>query len=137
MKRRWWSAVSALSPTGAGGYLGAAATADQVVGDDPLAAIRRFRDAALGALTGTGDPLITTVAGGMRLSDYLPTRIFELAVHSVDLARATGQPDALPPAVCDSAMQVAVAISARRGEGQSVLLALTGREPLPDGYSVV
>ncbi len=30
--------LSALSPTGAGGYLGAAATPDQVVGDDPLAA---------------------------------------------------------------------------------------------------
>lgn len=127
----------ALTMTDPASIQARAEQAAQALGDDPPTAIRRFRDAALGALTGTGDPLITTVAGGMRLSDYLPTRIFELAVHSVDLARATGQPDALPAAVCDSAVQVAVAIGARRGEGQSVLLALTGREPLPDGYSVV
>ena len=57
------------------------------LGEDPLAAIRAFRDAALDALASEGDPLITTVAGGMLLSDYLPTRIVELAVHSVDLAR--------------------------------------------------
>lgn len=107
------------------------------LGEDPLAAIRAFRDAALDALASEGDPLITTVAGGMLLSDYLPTRIVELAVHSVDLARATGQATELPAAVCDSALQVAVAAAGRRGQGQSVLLALTGRKPLPDGFSVV
>src|SRR5215217_5755229 len=29
-----------------------------------------------------GTELLTTVAGGMRLVDYLPTRIFELVVHT-------------------------------------------------------
>lgn len=37
-----------------------------------------------------GTELVTTVAGGMRLADYLPTRVFELVVHTLDLAAALG-----------------------------------------------
>jgi hypothetical protein len=31
--------------------------------------------------------LVSTPVGGMRLIDYLPSRIFELAVHTLDIAR--------------------------------------------------
>ena len=45
------------------------------------------------------DPLITVIGGlGIRLHTYLPTRIFELAVHSLDIVRATGIEFRLPPA---------------------------------------
>ena len=37
-----------------------------------------------------GTELMTTIAGGMRLSNYLPTRTFELAVHTADLTTALG-----------------------------------------------
>ena len=111
--------------------------AARALGEDPPAAIRKFRDGALAALMDAGDPLISTAAGGMRLSDYLPTRIFELVVHSVDLAQATGQSDTLPDDICRSALAVAVEVAIRRGEGQPVLLALTGRTPLSSGFSVV
>jgi uncharacterized protein (TIGR03083 family) len=111
--------------------------AARALGENPPAAIRKFRDGALEALMNAGDPLISTAAGGMRLSDYLPTRIFELVVHSVDLARATGQSDSLPADICRSALAVAVEVAIRRGDGQSMLLALTGRTPLSSGFSVV
>ena len=38
------------------------------------------------------DPVISTIFGGMRLSDYLPTRTFELVVHGLDIARAAQLP---------------------------------------------
>jgi len=39
-----------------------------------------------------GCELVTTIAGGMRLADYLPIRTFELAVHTADLATALKDP---------------------------------------------
>jgi len=41
---------------------------------------------------GRADPeaLITTIGGGMRVRTYLPTRTFELVVHSLDISAATG-----------------------------------------------
>lgn len=127
----------ALQLTDASSIHARAEQAARALGENPPAAIRTFRDAALEALMDGGDPLISTAAGGMRLSDYLPTRIFELVVHSVDLARATGQPDTLPDDICRSALEVAIEVAIRRGDGQSVLLALTGRTPLSSGFSVV
>ena len=41
--------------------------AARALGEDPLAAIRKFRDAAVEAVMNAGDPLISTAAGGMRL----------------------------------------------------------------------
>jgi uncharacterized protein (TIGR03083 family) len=106
------------------------------LGDDPLQAIGELQDRAATAL-GTDDRLITTIAGGMRLSDYLPTRIFELGVHSIDLARAIGVPEALPPEIVEHVLALSVEIAQRRGDSQALLVALTGRGPLPPGYSIV
>ncbi|AQT83067.1 hypothetical protein B1R94_24160 [Mycolicibacterium litorale] len=114
-----------------------AARAADALGDRPADVIPDLRDRAVATAGSIGDPLIQTIAGGMRLSDYLPTRIFELAVHSIDLARATGQPDTLPAEVAFSAQALAAAIADRRGDAQTLLLALTGRAPLPAGFSVV
>jgi hypothetical protein len=83
------------------------------------------------------DVIVTTAGGGMRVSDYLPTRTFELTVHSLDIARATGL-DFTPPtdALADT-LALASASALRQGLGTDVLLALTGRRPLPEGVSVV
>ena len=55
---------------------------------------RRSTDSSPGdgrARRTAGDPLIGVIGGlGMRLHTYLPTRTFELAVHGLDIARATG-----------------------------------------------
>ncbi|CAI9416011.1 maleylpyruvate isomerase N-terminal domain-containing protein [Nocardioides sp. T2.26MG-1] len=109
------------------------------LGDDPVASLREARDEAemaLDLLEGA-DPVVETAAGGMRVSDYLPTRTFELTVHSLDIARATGL-DFTPPAeALADTLALAGASALRLGLGVDVLLALTGRRPLPPGTSVV
>ena len=108
------------------------------LGDDPAAAFRaRLADAAA-ALDGAGDDdLLTTIAGGMRLAAYLPTRTFELVVHGADLAAATGIPVAFPAEVLAEATTLAARIAVELGKGPAVLAALTGRSGLPVGFSVV
>jgi uncharacterized protein (TIGR03083 family) len=114
--------------------------AGEALGDDPSAALQEWYAAALAALDGLGpedDPVVETAAGGMRVSDYLPTRTFELTVHSLDVARATGVEHTPPEAALGQSLAIAAASALRRGLGPAVLLALTGREPLPAGCSVV
>jgi uncharacterized protein (TIGR03083 family) len=69
------------------------------LGDDPAAAVEALRSAALADVAAAGDPLIAVIGGlGIRLSNYLPTRTFELVVHGLDIARATGLEFTAPPA---------------------------------------
>jgi uncharacterized protein (TIGR03083 family) len=81
--------------------------------------------------------LLTTVAGGMPLAAYLRTRVFELVVHGLDIARAAGVPARLPDAVVADAVQLAGQVAVLTGRGEEVLLALTGRARLPAHFSVV
>lgn len=112
--------------------------AGAALGDDPLATLRLLKadaDTALDALD--GDPVVETIVGGMRVSDYLPTRTFELTVHSLDLARATGLGFAPPRAALAESLALASASAVELGMGADVLLSLTGRQPLPPNCSVV
>lgn len=85
-----------------------------------------------------GDPVISVIGGlGIRLSHYLQTRIFELAVHGMDIARAAGVDAALPTDVLEEATLLATRVAVRLGQGETVLSALTGRVALPPAYSVV
>jgi uncharacterized protein (TIGR03083 family) len=80
---------------------------------------------------------LTTIAGGMLLGEYLRTRTFELVVHSLDIATATGLQVHFPPIVLADALLLAGEIAVERAEASTVLLALTGRGRLPDGFSLV
>jgi len=112
--------------------------AGAALGDDPAAAFRALRDDAADVLGRTGDDeVVPTVAGGMRVRDYLPTRIFELAVHGADIGAATGLPVAFAPAVLADAAVLAARVSVELGRGPELLAALTGRGALPPGFSVV
>lgn len=114
--------------------------AGEALGDDPSAALQEWYAAAQLALDGLGpaeDPVVETAAGGMRVSDYLPTRTFELTVHSMDIGRATGLEHRPPEAALAESLSIAASSALRQGLGPAVLLALTGRERLPDGCSVV
>jgi len=108
------------------------------LGEDPAATVTDLVERVLPRAAGAGDPLIETIAGGMRLHSYLPTRTFELVVHVGDITRATGltAPD-WPEAVWLEAVSLAARAAAVQGHGAQVLAALTGREPLPGGFSVV
>jgi hypothetical protein len=108
------------------------------LGGDPAAKIGELVDHALADLDGAGDPLITVIGGlGIRLSSYLPTRIFELTVHSLDISRATSIAFTPPDEALQSATVLAVQIAALTGQAESVLLALTGRHRLAMHFSVV
>lgn len=112
--------------------------AGRALGDDPVAAVDRLAERALADVQNAGDPVISVIDGlGIRLSHYLQTRVFELAVHGVDIARAAGCEFELPAEVAEEATVLAARVAVRLGRGETVLAALTGRTALPPAFSVV
>ena len=112
--------------------------AGAALGDDPATAFRTLLVEATAALDGaTDDDVVPTIAGGMRVGSYLPTRTFELAVHGLDIAAAIGLPVAFAPAVLAEAAVLAARVAVALDHGPAVLAALTGRTALPGGFSVV
>ncbi|GAA1121167.1 maleylpyruvate isomerase N-terminal domain-containing protein [Citricoccus alkalitolerans] len=113
--------------------------AGEALGREPLSVIERDRTEVLALLESTGlDAELRTPAGTMTLAGYLATRIFELTVHTMDMARATGQamPTALAPVV-PRVVRLAADLAVARGAGVVVAEALTGRGPLSDGFTVL
>jgi hypothetical protein len=112
----------------AGGALGAApATAVAEIADRVLALV----------VSADGSELVTTIAGGMRLRDYLPTRTFELAVHTADLATSLGVPPDVPATAAVEALRLVADLAVAGGRAGPLLLAATGRPGLPPGFSVL
>jgi uncharacterized protein (TIGR03083 family) len=110
--------------------------AGAALGDDPAASVRDLAEEVLAKVAAFGDGyVLTTIAGPMRLVDYLPTRTFELVVHGLDIGRATGLDPAYPEPLVAQAVALAGQVAVRTGRGPDLLLALTGRQPL--GFSVV
>ena len=73
--------------------------AGAALGPDPAAAVAMIAGRVVPLVDACdGTEILTTIAGGMRLADYLPTRTFELAVHTADLATALGLPLDVPEA---------------------------------------
>ncbi|WP_082690961.1 maleylpyruvate isomerase N-terminal domain-containing protein [Mycobacterium sp. GA-1199] len=107
------------------------------LGEDPAAAVADLVSRALARLETVGDPLIRVLGGlGIRLRTYLPTRTFELAVHSLDIARAVDLSFTLPGSVLEEALVLAARMAAEQ-QGETVLMALTGRDSLPPSFSIV
>ncbi|GAA2729067.1 maleylpyruvate isomerase N-terminal domain-containing protein [Cellulomonas aerilata] len=108
------------------------------LGEDPAGAVAAIAARVVPLVDGS-DPaaLLTTVAGGMRLADYLPTRTFELVVHTTDLAAALSVPAAVPPVAATQALHLVAALAVEDGHAAPLLLAVTGRAPLPPGFSVL
>lgn len=108
------------------------------LGADPVATVDRLVARALADVENAGDPVISVIGGlGIRLSHYLQTRVFELAVHGLDIARAAGLEFDLPTDAVEQAAVLATRVAVRLGQGEAVLTALTGRSALPPEYSVV
>ena len=108
------------------------------LGDDPAAAVEELVSGVTSDLATVDNPLIEVIGGlGIRLHTYLPTRVFELAVHGMDIARALDMPFPLPEAVLAEALDVATRTAIATGQGEAVLMALTGRSALPPSFSVV
>ena len=111
------------------------------LGDDPLQTIAQLTETVTSVLAETPDDArVATPFGTLPLDAYLDTKIFELVVHTLDICAAAGialDPPAEPLA---AALRVTLQIAGRRTnlpESAVLLRALTGRAPLPDGYSVI
>ncbi|UIJ35689.1 maleylpyruvate isomerase N-terminal domain-containing protein [Allobranchiibius sp. GilTou73] len=112
--------------------------AGRALGDDPAAGFGALVD-QVGAELASADPaaVITTIAGGMTVDAYLPTRTFELVVHGLDIGAAADLPTTFTPASLNETCALAGRIAARAGRGPQMLRALTGRADLPPGFSIV
>jgi uncharacterized protein (TIGR03083 family) len=108
------------------------------LGDDPPAKLRESVERVTGVLDSLADPLvIRSQAGAIRLEDYLATRVVELLVHTLDIAAAAGLSMEPPPLAMDMVLNVLSELAVVKGTAPEVALALTGRRPLPDGFSVL
>jgi hypothetical protein len=112
--------------------------AGAALGADPAAAVAAIATRVLPLLGATdGSELLTTIAGGMRLSDYLPTRTFELVVHTCDLAAALAMPVEPPQVAAAEALRLVAGLAVAEGRAGTLLLAATGRASTPTGFSVL
>ena len=80
------------------------------LGEDPPAAIGELATRVLAVVAATPDEApVRTYAGVAQLGTYLPTRTFELTVHTLDLATALGQD---PPAILQEPIAACLALAA-------------------------
>ena len=87
---------------------------------------------ALVASTANDEP-VNTFVGQITLTEYLATRVVELGVHALDLARATGQPAELH----NDTATIVLSVLTQLASPTHLILALTGRQSLPDDYNVL
>ena len=112
--------------------------AGAALGPEPAVAVAEIATRVLPLLDGRdGTELVTTIAGGMRLAEYLPTRTFELTVHTADLATALEVAPELPETAGAQALHLVTNLAVGDGLAGLLLLAATGRRGLPSGFSVL
>lgn len=113
--------------------------AGAALGNDPVGAVAAIAERVLRLVEVSDDEAtVNTPVGSMTLVGYLPSRTFELAVHSLDIITASGGPAperlATPLA---AAAHLAVDLAIANGQGTDVVLALTGRRRLPEHFTVL
>lgn len=112
--------------------------AGTALGPDPAGSIASIAARVLPLLAARdGSELIGTISGGMRLRDYLPTRTFELAIHTLDLSKALGLPTDVPDTAASQALEIVADLAVAGGLAGSLLLAATGRPVQPEGFTVL
>ena len=107
------------------------------LGDDPASVIAETSKRVIGIVADTpGDAPISTPDGSYVLQNYLVSRICELTIHTLDIVKATGVEVEAPQAAIEETLAALNARLVRRGDGPSVVMALSGRTPLPSSYSL-
>ncbi|RPE74226.1 MULTISPECIES: maleylpyruvate isomerase N-terminal domain-containing protein [unclassified Frondihabitans] len=112
------------------------------LGDDAAGAVREV-SARVRLLIAhqSADARVVTPVGEWTLAAYLPTRVFELAVHTADLLRATGLEDGrgAPLTVNRVALRVMSGLLADADDDDAgmLLASLTGRGSLSSGFSLL
>ena len=83
------------------------------------------------------DFILASPFGGIRLIDYLPTRTFELIIHTMDLAKSVGVVSDPPEAGMEATIDIIGQMALSRGYASDLILSVTGRGQLPAGFSVL
>jgi hypothetical protein len=112
--------------------------AGQALGDRPSGAVAAAVERITELVYSQADHArFNTAVGVMKLTEYLPTRTFELTVHTCDLVRALGLSGNVPPSAAATALRISAGLAVARNVAAPLLLALTGRTALPEGFSIV
>lgn len=108
------------------------------LGDDPLVAARGIVASGTSLVAAAADDAtVETPLGVMTFAGYLPTRAFEVTVHSLDLATASHQAIPAETVQClTPALELAVQLASPEQQLR-ILLATTGRASLESGFSVL
>ncbi|MBM3939392.1 MAG: maleylpyruvate isomerase family mycothiol-dependent enzyme [SAR202 cluster bacterium] len=108
------------------------------MGDDPAAYVGGLAKRALEASDRVADDFIMNVRfGTIRFADYLPTRTFELTVHTLDIAQAVGLKVTPPSTAARSVFDTLRDIAIDQGKARQVIFALLGRGELPKGFTLL
>lgn len=102
--------------------------AGQDLGDEPAEVVETMIGRLRTALTTAGDPVITTLLGAMRLSDYLETRMVELVVHTSDLALAVGLQPHVPASAVGRTLHLIADAAMLNNRGLAAVRQLSARD---------
>jgi uncharacterized protein (TIGR03083 family) len=112
--------------------------AGKALGATPLVTVRETATRVLDRVRETTDEaLLSTPVGGMRLIDYLPSRVFELTVHCLDLASALSLQGTTPEQAARVTFALLIDLALHQELAMPLILGATGRGPLPMGFSVL
>ncbi len=104
---------------------------------DPAELIRTASGDLVTALAITAaDRLVPTPFGGLQVAEYMRTRVLEITVHGLDIARATASDWQPPHQHLADCFELLAGVAIERGHAPELLLAMTGRigpdrAPLP------
>ena len=82
------------------------------------------------------DAPVAHFTGKMRFIDYLPSRIVELVLHTLDLQQATRQPLRAAPGALEITLSILTGL-ADRADPIALALAMSGRAELPHDFNVL
>ena len=112
--------------------------AEEALGTDPARAVHDIASRVVSKVQAAADDaLVRTIVGGIHFGDYLPSRVCELTIHTLDLAMALGGDVIVPEPAATVTLHLLTALAVRSGKAGPLLLAATGRCALPDGFNVL
>lgn len=101
---------------------------------DPVGEAEATVERVLAQIAATADDEpVNTFAGQITLIEYLATRVVELGIHTLDIQRATGQ----FPELHNDTSAVVLSVLTQLTAPVPIILALTGRAALPEGFNTL
>lgn len=130
--------VASLAAAGPEAVAERGRSAGSALGEDPFTTVSEIVARVLVKVRAAeGHDIAGSPFGRMRLVDYLPTRTFELTVHTGDIVQALALQGTAPLPAARQALAIAAELAVERGFAGDVLAAVTGRRSLPQAFTVL